>query len=199
LRLRRADDDTGDGNVFAQAAAIFYPAEAFDQKKIAIYRSRIFQVPAATQSQALDLLANTSFVLLSPGQLRTLFPGSTFDTTQMLANQAAAADAYSEKRENEAANPAFASSREWMSREAQAHRAYARYTRQLNGPLKPYLIAAQVYFDKTGGFNVILETNHVSVSHGSVGHSTPPIRTVPIVVFLERDVDSVSISAHVAE
>jgi hypothetical protein len=46
---------------------------------------------------------------------------------------------------------------------------------------------------------VTLETDHLSISHGSLGYSTPAIRMVPIVVFLERDIDSVSVDAQVAE
>jgi len=149
--------------------------------------------------RALALLGDKDFVDLSPSALKAICPRESFDTQEMLNAQASAADAYAERREAEAAEPFFASARPWMLDEARAHRELASYTRTLSPILYPYLVKAQGYFEGTGGFIVTLKARRLSVSHGSLGRVTPPIHEIPVVVFVERQIDAVAISAGIAE
>lgn len=171
----------------------------FNTADVPIYESRIFRVPDENQAQALDLLGEKDFTALSPVSLKALFPKTKFDEGQMLSAQSSAADAYAKRRESEAADPFFASSREWMLHDAKAHRDFARYTRALPRPLHPYLVKAEAYFEGTGGFFVSLKGNKLSVFHGSLGHSTPPIHKVAVVILLEREINTVTVSTSIAE
>ncbi|HEY1265805.1 MAG TPA: hypothetical protein VGH16_01015 [Candidatus Binatia bacterium] len=164
-----------------------------------IYKSRIFRVPDEGQAKALALLGDKDFIAISQDSLNVLFPGKDFDSKQMLSAQASAADAYARRRETEAANPLFANSRGWMLSEAKAHRELARYTRSLHSSLHPYLVKGKAYFEGTGTFDVSLRGNKLSMRHGSLGRSTPPIHTVAVVVFLERTINTVAVSTSIAE
>jgi hypothetical protein len=173
--------------------------ETFDPGDVPIYNSRIFRVPDEGQAQALALLRDKEFAGISTASLETLFPMKEFRPQEMLFAQASAADAYAEQRETEAAIPFFANSRGWMLSEAKAHRDLARYTRSLSPNLHPYLVKARAYFEGTGAFIAYLRGNELSVLHGSLGHSTPPIHDVAIVVFLEREINAVVVSAMIDE
>jgi len=182
--------------VFAQ---VLPNSEKFEPERIAISRSRVFRVPDSMQRRAQQILGFAKFDPAAPAIVDELFGHQIFDTKSMLEAQAAAAEEYAVQREKEAAEPFFNDSREWMLAHARAHRAYADYTRKLSSDLKPYLVKSKVYFEGTGGYLVTLCGSLLKVSHGSLGHSTPPQKTVVILVFLERDIDSVEVSASIAE
>lgn len=186
-------------SVYSQAGPILFGGRGFDPADVPIYKSRIFRVPDEAQVQALGLLDNKDFISPPSASLKVLFPKGKFDMQQMLSSQASAAEAYAERRETEAANPVFASSREWMLKDAKSHRDLARYTRSLSPILYPYLLKAKAYFEGTGVFIVNLRGNQLSVLHGSLGHSTPPIHNVAVVIFLEREIDAVDVSTAIAE
>jgi hypothetical protein len=187
------------GAAAAQAPALPLASKGFNRNAAPIYKSRVFRVPDEAQSRALDFLGEKTFQLLGSDALAELFPERSFDTARMLMEQAAAANANAKKREREAANPFFSNQREWMDQEARAHRELANYTLALSPELKPYLVRAQVYFEGTGAFDIELNGQILSVTHGSLGHSTPPLRRIAIVVFVEREITEVDARASVAE
>lgn len=186
-------------SVFSQAGPVLVGGNAFDSAEVPIFQSRIFRVPEEGQAQALGLFGNKDFIPLSDASLKSLLPQEKLNMQQMLSAQASAADAYAERREAEAAIPFFASSRGWMIKDATAHRDFARYTRALLPELHPYLVKAQAYFEGTGGFDVTLRGSQLSVLHGSLGHSTPPKHDVAVVIFVERKIIAVDVSAAIAE
>jgi hypothetical protein len=185
--------------VFAQTPLLSDISRGFDRNTPPVFSSRIVRVPDSSQSKALEILGKNELILLEQGPLAQLFPDRTFDTKQMLVEQAAAATAYAKKREHEAAIPFFASSKDWMTAEAKAHRELAHYTLSLPPLLFPYLVKSKVYFEGTGGFFVALKGNTLVVNHGSLGRTTPPLKELAIVVFLEKKISRISVSAGIAE
>jgi hypothetical protein len=171
----------------------------FDASTPPVFASRIVRVPNQMHARALEILGQDDFLLITPAVLSELFLGERFDTARMLDDQATAAIAYAEKREREAAMPFFAQSKGWMLEQAEAHRAYARYTRSLSPNLFPYLLRSKVYSEGTGAFTIILERTSLRVRHGSLARNTPPLKQLPIVVFLERKIDAVSFAAHIVQ
>jgi hypothetical protein len=183
----------------AQTPLLSDTSRGFDRNAPPVFSSRILRVPDSSQRKALEILGKNEFLLLEKDLLTQLFPARTFDTKQMLVEQAAAATAYAKKREDEAAIPFFASSKDWMTAEAEAHRDLARYTLSLPSLLFPYLVKSKVYFEGTGGFFIALKGNTLIVNHGSLGRTAPPLRELAIVVFLEKKITAVSVSAGMAE
>ena len=179
-------------------APILWGAVDFDPQNAPIYESRIFRVADERQRQGLELLGNKEFRRLSGEELRALLPNTTLDIREMLSAQAGAAEAYAERCEKMAAEPFFASQHDSLAKSAKTHRDLARYTRGLSH-LNPYLIKARVYYEtSTRAFSAQFRGTQLSVVHGSLGDSTPAIRNVAVIFFLEPDVDDVVASAAIA-
>src|SRR5262245_28160582 len=166
------------------AEVLPHPTDKFDRSHLPVFDSRVFRVPEPTQDRALRFLGDKDFRFASPQILKDLFGDRLFDTKEMLAAQAAAATKYAAKREEESKNPAFGEARVWMAADAKAHRELAAYTETLLSELRPYLVKAQVYFERTGGFDVVLNDKLLKVQHSCLGRSTPPKKAVAILVFL---------------
>lgn len=173
--------------------------ERFNPKLVPIFNSRIVRVADSQQPRALQLLGEKDFLKLNDSDLSALFGGKTFNYEEMLSAQALAADSYAVKREQEADIPFFKERRETFLEEAKAHRDYSRYTRSLSPRLIPYLVKARVYFEGTGAFSVTISENQMTVRHDSLGRSTPPAKVIPIVIFAEHEVASVSVAVGVAQ
>ena len=56
-----------------------------------------------------------------------------------------------------------------------------------------------MYYEGTGAFTVYLSKEQLTVFHGSLGHSTPPIHHIGVVIFPEHSFASASIKAGIAE
>ena len=173
--------------------------DRFNPKEVPIFTSRIARVPDDQQPRALHLLGDKDFLRLAQSDLSGLFGGKGFNYEGMLSAQAEAADSYAIKREHEAAIPFFKERREAFLEEAKAHRDYSRYTRSLSARLIPYLVKSRVYFEGTGSFFVKLSEKHMTVSHESLGRSTPRPTMVAIVIFAEHEVATVSVTLGISQ
>ena len=173
--------------------------ERFDPQAIPVFWSRILRIPDSAQSRALQVLNSKDFCAASPEVVRDLLGNALVDTKAMLNAQAAAAIKCADEREKAAAIPFLRESKEWMLAIAKAHRDYAAYTQKLSPELLPFLVKGQVYYEGTGGFDVVLRGKTLCVNHVSFGHKMPPMKPVAILVFLERKIDTVDISAGMAE
>lgn len=188
------------GVAFGQADRVLDSRSTeFDKNRIPIFSSRIVHVSPGQMSASMALLGKSDFVAINLDEARKLAADEKIDPQSMLNAQALAADAYAARREKEAENPFFSSSKGWMLQEARAHRSYAAYTRTISPSLHPFLIKAKAYYVDSGVFTATLEGDHLDVHNGSLGSSTPPLQTVPIIIFVERDIMSVSSSAEIAE
>ena len=148
---------------------------------------------------AVKLLNGKKLAKLSAGELAQLFDNRKFDTKAMIAAQAKEANDYALQREQEAKNPFFADSKDWMIQTAKEHRKFAAYTVKLPLALQPWLVMAEGYFEGTGGFDAHLAGSVLKVHHGSLGSSQPPLRKLPVVIFLEREINAVQLSSSVAK
>jgi hypothetical protein len=180
-------------------AQILPSPERFDPRSVPVHESRVLRVSDSAQARALQMLGERDFCAATPQMIKELFADQVLDTKRMLEAQAAAAIQYAKKREEEAAIPFFHDQRGWMLAHAKAHREFAEYTRKLSSDLRAYLVKGQVYFEGTGGFSVTLEGEVLDVHHSCLGRSTPPKKAVAVLVFLERDIKAVRVSASIAE
>jgi hypothetical protein len=179
----------------AIASSPFRPREA------PIYESRIFVVAKPLHAKAQALLGERAHLEVAPDVAAALLPEASLDPEEMLDAQEEAADAYAELQESQAADPFFASARTSLVEDAKAHRELARYTDGLAPEaLRPYLVKAEAYFEGTGALKVALKGDQLMVHHGSLGETTPPV-TQPlfVVVFVEREIEHVVVSAGVAQ
>jgi len=82
-----------------------------------------------------------------------------------------------------------------------AREANAFLANPLNCPSKssPYLVRATLGFRATGSFSVQQSEDGLLVSHGSLGHSTPPPQNTALVVCLTSTPKAVYGSLSVAE
>lgn len=199
-RPRVAADSSRGAPAESCSTARLFLRERFDSSDIPICdESRVFTVQERDRGEALAVLGDEEFTALSPELVRRLLPETRIDTKHMLGAQASAADAYAQKREAEAANPSFASSRDWMLATAKAHRDFARYTRGLSPELRAYLIKGRGYSEGTGSFIVRLQGTTLSVVHGSLGSGPIEEHVIPVVVFLERAIERVALGSSSAE
>jgi hypothetical protein len=172
----------------------------FRAREAPIYESRIFVVGKPLHAKAQALLGERALALVTQDVAAALLPDASLDPEEMLDAQEEAADAYAELQESKAADPFFASARSSLVEEAKAHRELARYTDELAPEaLQPYLVKAEAYFEGTGALSVALKGDQLMV-HGSPGEATPPV-TQPlfVVVFVERKIEHVVVSAGVAQ
>jgi hypothetical protein len=172
--------------------------EGFNPNNIPIFQSRIFVVPDQTQSLAFSLIGDKSFVSLDSDTLSKLFPGQKLDTREMLQQQINRATSYAQQMRKKSEDPFSHDQSLWAKREALEHQKYADYSSKIGDGLSPYLIKAVAYY-KTGAFSVSLKGDSLDVRHGDLGHFTPPKRDMPIVVFVERPIHRVVVSASIAE
>jgi hypothetical protein len=180
-------------------AQVLSDPERFDAAHIPIFDSRVFRVSDAAQDRALQILAAKDFCPASPENLKELFGARVFDTKEMLAAQVGAATKYATKRDEESKIAFFGEHRVWMAAHAKAHREFAAYTEKLPWDLRPYLVRGQAYFEGTGGFSVVLSGKLLEVHHSCLGRSAPEKKAVAILVFLERDIEAVKVSASITE
>ncbi len=180
---------------FAQQS-FFEIAEVFNPDLAPVFSSRIFRVAVQKEAIAVKLLNGKKFAELSAGELALLFPNRKFDTKAMIAAQAKEANDYALQREQEAKDPFFKQkTKDWMIQTAKEHRKFAAYTMKLPATLQPWLVLAEGYFEGTGGFDAHLAGSVLKVHHGSLGSSQPPLRKLPVVIFLEREIKEVQISS----
>lgn len=185
---------------FGQALRILDSrSKGFDKNDIPIFSSRIVRVPLQEAPTAMALLGKADFAALTLDQAKKMAETEALDPQAMLNAQSSAADDYAAERELEAGNPFFASSKGWMLQEAKAHRDYAAYTRTLSPHLHAYLIKAKAFSFTAGVFSVKLDGDHLDVFNGALGSSMSPLQPVPIIVFVEREIASVSADAEMAQ
>ena len=177
------------------ADPVFNAVNGFDSSNVAVYESRIFEVPENYAHTALTMLAGREFSAIDERQASLLLPGVELDHQRMLARQIAAAEAYAERQENYAKEPGSSGTRSWLLGEAKTYRDYVAYTRTLANRLRPYLVASKACYGGDGRYRVILHEERLTVFYGTLGYSCPPAQIVPLVIFLENDITSVSVSS----
>lgn len=182
---------------YAQERIIY--EDHFNVESVPIYKSRIYVVPEAMRSRALALLKCESFRPISKRTLAVIFPGQEFNDRRMLDDQIEAAQVYARERQRAASESPFRDHRLWMLNETEVHLMLAKYTRELQVELKPYLIKATAYSGAPEKFKVRLERDVLYVFHAALGSYTSEMNAVPIVVFSERRLRDVKIDTAIRE
>jgi hypothetical protein len=178
---------------------IFYAGEIFDEDHVPILANRIFFVPYEKNRDAITLLENRRFVKLSECDLSQLFSNKVFDPQFMITEQAKQAREYASCLEQQATDPFFESSKDWMIKIAKEHKKFADYTDKLPPQLKPYLICAEINYKKTGNFSAYLKGDNLILHYGSLGSKVTDIEKVHFVIFVEKEIGKVIISNSIAE
>lgn len=65
--------------------------------------------------------------------------------------------------------------------------------------LTPYLIKGTGFYEDTGNFFASQIDHTLYVTHGSLGHTMPPQHAIPVLIFLETQIDTISANAMMAQ
>jgi hypothetical protein len=181
------------------AKPIFIAGESFNEDHVPILSNRIFFIPDDKNSKALALLGDKDFVKLSTSDLPQLFTNKNFDSQSMIAEQAKQAREYAASLEQQASDPFFETSKDWLLETAKEHYKFADYTDKLSQNLIPYLIGAKIKYKKTGNFNSYLKGDILFLHHGSLGSTKTVTEKVPVVIFVEKEIHKVIVSTSIAK
>jgi hypothetical protein len=164
-----------------------------------VCRSCVLPIPRQNVSSAVSMLAVRSAIPLSIEQAQHLLGVNALDGDALLEKGAQEADAKAETREIESQMPAFAGDTALRMKEwAAEHRQTAAKARSLKGKVRPYLVRGLV-LNEGGRFSVSLNGSTLWILYGCMGRSAVPMRQRPLIVFLEREPETVYVGVSMAE
>lgn len=162
---------------------------------------RILHIDKENKTAALNILGNQAAIALSELQLAAIFTKQIIDPSVFLNNDIDESIKDAEKFESNLKSPYFANDLD-MKKEAEEHRANAKYLSGLHGKIMPYLIKAKLCSkDKNAGFRaaIDLRTGYLLIEQGCLSNRDIFPWVEPVVVFSEVPVKKVKATIVVDE